>query len=247
LHDISDPILIYLDETGDHSLEKIDQDFPLFVLTTFLVRQSVYINEIVPYVYKLKIENFGHEGTILHSRDIRKARPPFDFLQNKIRRESFLESTSQLIGNLNYKLIVSVIKKTRLIQVYSKPYNPYELALKFNMERIVILLKKINQTRVRLIAESRGENEDNSLRLAFYKILREGTERIGKEEFRKIELILTFLPKSFNIIGTQIADLCGYPIGRYILNPDKENKPYKVIEQKILGKIDGWDCFKVFP
>jgi hypothetical protein len=245
--EISNPLLIYLDETGDHSLEKIDKDFPLFVLTTFLVRQSVYTNEIIPTVYKIKIENFGHEGIILHSRDIRKAQPPFEFLQNTKKRGPFLEAISQLIGNLNFKLIVSVIKKERLVEVYSKPYNPYELALKFNMERIVILLKKINQTKVRLVAESRGENEDNSLRLAFYKILRDGTERISKEEFMKIDFILTFLPKSYNIIGTQIADLCGYPIGRHILNPEKENKPFEVIKPKILGEVDGWDCFKVFP
>ena len=151
-----DPVLVYLDETGDHSLDKIDKDFPIFVLTTLLVRQSVYINEIIPKVYQLKIDNFGHEGVILHSRDIRKAQTPFEFLMNVNKREPFLNSISELMGNLNFKLIVSVIKKEKLIKLYTKPFNPYELALKFNLERIIALLSQLNQTKVRLVAESRG-------------------------------------------------------------------------------------------
>lgn len=244
---IIDPVLVYLDETGDHSLDKIDRDFPIFVLTTFITRQSVYINEIIPKIYQLKIDNFGHEGVVLHSRDIRKAQPPFEFLMNKSRREPFIESISTLLGSLNFKLIVSVIKKEILVKQYLKPYNPYDLALKFNMERIAVLLKQLNQKKVRIIAESRGKNEDDALRLSFYEIIEKGTEKIKKEEFHKIEFVLTFLPKSYNIVGTQIADLCGYPIGRYVLNPLKENKSFEVIKSKILRKINGWDCFKIFP
>ncbi len=240
-------ILIFLDETGDHSLENIDKDFPVFILTTVLVRQSVYINEIIPMVYALKINNFGHEGIILHSRDIRKAQPPFEFLLNKNKREPFLESISNLIGKLNFKLIVSVIKKEKLVKTYIKPYNPYELALKFNLERIVVILKQFSQVKAHLIAESRGKNEDNMLRLSFYEIIKNGTEKISKDEFAKYELILTFIPKSHNIIGTQIADLCGYPIGRFILNPGKVNKSFEIIKPKILGNINGWDCLKIFP
>lgn len=164
---IEDPVLIYLDETGDHSLDKIDKDFPIFVLTTFLVRQSIYINEIIPKVYKLKIDNFGHEGIILHSRDIRKAKPPFEFLLNEKKRLPFLNAISDLMGTLNFKLIVSVIKKESLVKNYIQPYNPYELALKFNLERIIVLLTQIKQKKVRLVAESRGQNEDDTLRLAF--------------------------------------------------------------------------------
>ncbi len=244
---LDDPILIYLDETGDHSLEKIDKDFPIFVLTTFLVRQSIYINQVVPKVYKLKIKYVGHEGIILHSRDIRKAKPPFEFLLNENKRTEFLSAISELMASLNFKIIVSVIKKERLVKTYVKPYNPYELALKFNLERIVVLLDQIKQKKVRLIAESRGQNEDDTLRLACYDIITGGTERISKAKFAEFDIILSFLPKANNIIGTQFADLCGYPIGRQVLNPLKENKAFEVIKPKIIEKINGWQCFKVFP
>jgi hypothetical protein len=42
-----------------------------------------YINQIVPRVNQLKFDVFGHEGVILHSRDIRKAQGDLAFLQTR--------------------------------------------------------------------------------------------------------------------------------------------------------------------
>ena len=36
------------DECGDHSLEKIDRDFPLFVLSTIIIAKAAYVETIVP-------------------------------------------------------------------------------------------------------------------------------------------------------------------------------------------------------
>ena len=76
------PKIIYLDETGDHSLEKHDDNFPLFVLTMVVCDIETYTNEIMPMVCRLKFDYFGHEGVIIHSREIRKAQKDFNFLQN---------------------------------------------------------------------------------------------------------------------------------------------------------------------
>jgi len=244
---MDDPVLIYLDETGDHSLTTIDKDFPLFTLTTILIRQSKYINDIVPRFYNFKHNAVGHEGIILHSRDIRKAQPPFDFLLNPNKRKKFLDELSSHIVASDFKILASVIKKDRLVKFYTYPYNPYDLALKFNLERILVLMKNINQEKIRIIAESRGKNEDDALRLSFYQIIDKGTERISKDVFKEFEFVLTFLPKNNNIIGTQLADLCGYPISRYILNPEKENKSYQLIKTKFITNIKNWSFFKVFP
>lgn len=243
----NDTILFYLDETGDHSLEKVDKDFPIFVLTVFVVSQNNYINNIIPAANKIRFDFWGHEGIIFHSRDIRKALFPFNILQNKSTKELFLEAISNLMKNSEFNLIVSVIKKEKLKSQYLNPYNPYDLALKFILERIIILLKNTEQKNVTLIAECRGKNEDDSLRLSFLKIINNGTEKINKSVFADYNFILKFLPKSNNVLGTQLADLSGYPIGRKVLFPDKENKAYDLIEPKILRKIDKWDCFKIFP
>lgn len=72
--------IVYVDETGDHSLELIDKDFPVFALAMFVCDTTYYNHTILPTVAQLKTDYFGHEGIILHSRDIRKAQKDFDFL-----------------------------------------------------------------------------------------------------------------------------------------------------------------------
>ena len=59
---------VYLDETGDHTLELVDKEFPIFVLVMVICDNDNYIHSIVPAIYRLKFDFFGHEGAILHSR-----------------------------------------------------------------------------------------------------------------------------------------------------------------------------------
>lgn len=44
-----------------------------------------------------------------------------------------------------------------------------------------------------------------------------------------------------NIIGTQMADLAGYPIARHVLDPNKANAPYEIIRPKFCRQL------KIFP
>ncbi len=80
------PLIAYLDEAGDHALAAPDRDFPVFALSLLVVDTAAYARRIVPAVYALKLDLWGHEGVILHSRDIRKAQGPFAFLTEPGRR-----------------------------------------------------------------------------------------------------------------------------------------------------------------
>jgi hypothetical protein len=78
--------MAFLDECGDHSLTKIDKDFPIFVLSLVLLKRADYLKTVLPAVNNLKLKYWDHEGVNLHSRDIRKAEGPFCILQNPARR-----------------------------------------------------------------------------------------------------------------------------------------------------------------
>ena len=69
--------LAFFDECGDHSLLKIDPDFPLFVLALVVVERRAYADEILSPFNRFKLRYFNHEGVNLHSRDIRLASGPF--------------------------------------------------------------------------------------------------------------------------------------------------------------------------
>ena len=86
-------LIAFLDEAGDHKLELVDKDFPIFVLVALVCDRNQYIEQIVPAVYRLKINWFGHEGVVLHSRDIRRANGEFSFLQlSEFRHHSMTPS-----------------------------------------------------------------------------------------------------------------------------------------------------------
>ena len=96
------PLLVYLDETGDHSLEIVDREFPIFALVMLVCDQTVYSEKIIPAVYRLKMDYFGHEGVILHSRDIRKAVNDFSFLLNPQKRLPFYQRINEIMAMDGY-------------------------------------------------------------------------------------------------------------------------------------------------
>lgn len=242
------PLIVYLDESGDHSLELVDPGFPLFALVMMVCDTTHYTQKIVPDVYQLKMDYFGHEGVILHSRDIRKALGPFAFLQVPQKRQPFYDRVNRIMAEADYSLIASVIRK----QAHRDRYgvfaeNPYDLALKFALERLLPLLEHAGQNEIRIIAEARGKREDDDLRLSFYRIVNSGTEYILASRFKHIQFALEFKPKAMNIVGTQLADLAGYPIARYVLDPKKANPAYEILKGKFYcgpGWVRG---LKIFP
>lgn len=71
--------IIYVDESGDHSLVSIDQNYPIFVLCFCIIKKDEYINKIIPEFQKLKFKYFGHDNIIFHSHEIRKRENIFLF------------------------------------------------------------------------------------------------------------------------------------------------------------------------
>jgi len=242
------PLVVYLDETGDHSLEIVDKEFPIFALVLLVCDPKVYVEKIVPAVYRLKMDYFGHEGVILHSRDIRKAVNDFSFLLNPQKRLPFYRRINEIMEMDGYTLIASVIRK----QVHKDRYglqanNPYDLALTFAMERLLPLLEDRGESEVKIVAEARGKREDDELHLSFLRIITEGTSFVSADRFRKIQFQLIFRPKVMNIVGIQMADLAAYPIARHVLDPKKPNPAYGIVEKRFYrgkGLIRG---LKVFP
>ena len=52
--------MVFLDEAGDHSLDPVDKDFPVFVLVILFCEQDDYAKIIVPAFTSFKIDQFGH-------------------------------------------------------------------------------------------------------------------------------------------------------------------------------------------
>lgn len=239
--------IIYVDESGDHSVTSIDDDYPIFVLDFCIFRKEHYASVVSPRVQSFKFSHFGHDTVVLHEHEIRKQRPPFAFLQNLPRRTSFMAGLNQLIEQIEFTVIAAVIDKLRLSRNYSQPINPYEIALCFCMERAYAFLKERSQhdRTTHIVVERRGRREDDALELAFRRI-RDGANQWGAMPGFEI----VFADKKTNSAGLQLADLTARPIGRHVLNPAQPNRAWEIIEPKLRrspsGRVGGWGL-KVFP
>ncbi len=242
------PVIVYVDETGDHGMVSIDPGFPLFVLSLVIVDINTYAQQVLPAFCHFKLEHFGHEGIILHSREIRKAQGAFGFLTDPAKRAPFYDRLYQVMETCEYSIISVVIRKQKHKDKYgAAAHNPYSLAFTFALERLLPMLEGLGQTDVQLVAEARGKREDADLKLAVLDVVSNGTYYVPAARFKKIQFRLEFLPKAMNIIGTQMADLAGYPIARYALDP-KYQGPLRHILLKKVYRGPGWVYgLKIFP
>jgi hypothetical protein len=239
--------IAFFDECGDHSLERIDQDFPLFVLSTVIVERSAYLETVVPALNRLKLRFWPHEGVNLHSREIRKALGDFAFLQVPAQRQAFLGALSEMLAALPFTLFIVAIRK----QVHRDRYgeqatNPYDLALTYTFERVLHFLEGHGESVLPVTAEARGRNEDNELTAAFHRLMTAGTRYQSAARFRALACPLTFRRKSDNIAGIQLADLCAHPSARKVLNPSQPNQAHELVARHLYRRdtVSGW---KIFP
>lgn len=220
--------IIYVDESGDHSLESIDPDYPVFVLSFCIFRKADYADRVTPAIRHLKFATFGHDMVVLHESDIRRKKGAFSRL-SKAPREAFLNTLTDIIGGADFQLVAVVIDKRKLKDRYARPAHPYHLALEFGLERIYRLLKEAGQDGALtfLVCEARGQKEDAELELEFRRI------RDGENYFRKpLPFDLIMADKKTNSEGLQLADLTARPIGLTVLRPGQENRAAAVLERK---------------
>jgi hypothetical protein len=238
--------IVYIDESGDHGMNNINPETPVFALAFCIFPKDAYRLDVVPRAQELKFEFWGHDCVILHGHEIRKARGDFNILLNSEVRGRFIDHMNSFMDALPVTIIAAAIDKVKHKAKYAFPRNPYEIALAFCMERLQFWLKEQGQLDLvtHLIVEKRGKPEDDALELEFRRIV-DGANKMGKMP----NLEIRFMDKKHNSTGLQVADLVAYPIARHVIKPDQPNRAYELIEGKIRsrgGNIHGYGL-KVFP
>ena len=248
--DFSDYI-VFVDESGDHGMASIDPAYPLFVLSCCVVGKRDYMQSIVPAVQRLKFDTFGHDSVVLHERDIRRDLGPFSTLRDRAKKQAFIEALTDVLAAAPMTVFAAVIDKRRLLD-RNRDENPYEVSLRFCLERIYYKLAKQGQVAherqplaTHVLCEARGRNEDTELELAFRRICDGDNYGNMKMPFEPV-----ICDKKSNSVGLQLADLVARPIGMQALKPEQANRAWDVIREKLDrspgGQINGYGL-KCFP
>ena len=241
---------LFLDESGTSDLTNIDPNFPILALTGVLITEDAYIT-LKERVNDLKTKYFPHKQVVLHRRDMRKYERGFEiFFDDNVKR-NFYNDLNRILTEADYVLISSAIDKRRHIEQYGKlADDPYEIALTFIMERALYEADERDATNAHVYIESRGKREDKVITSRYNQILYRGSQIDAARFQRLFDTEASLRRKTDDEIGIEIADLCAYPIARYILNNSEPNQAFDVIKPKIRanarGEMIGYGI-KVFP
>lgn len=202
--------VVYVDESGDHSLVSIDPAYPVFVLALCVFHKRHYSEKIIPAVEKLKFNYFGHDSVVLHENEIRKQKGAFAFLNDRGVRAEFMEQVSSIMEASNFILIACVVDKTRLSRNEGSGSNPYHIALGVCLDALHAFLaeKQQDSFMTHVVVECRGKKEDAELELEFRRIC-DGENALG----RHLPFDIVFADKKTNLAGLQLADLVARPVG----------------------------------
>ena len=225
---------LYIDECGDHELEKFNPNFPIFTLCGFLVPGDK-LETLENAVKSFKRQFFNDESVIIHSRDIRKQEKEYSILQYPEIRHSFYERINNILGQADVYTIVSCsILKEPFVERFSRGEDVYGLSLKYLIERAIFCMDdNVEDGILDVYIERRGVKQDRAL-LNYYNRLRAiGTKWVTAERLVSRLGRFMFSYKKDNVIGLQLADLIAYPITRHVLNPTAPNPAYDIICDKI--------------
>ncbi|KJD31360.1 hypothetical protein PK35_14710 [Tamlana nanhaiensis] len=239
---------LFLDESGDHGLKKIDKSFPIFLLCGILISEENY-KLIRNEINRIKIEFWNNKNVIFHSRDIRKCNNEFQILFDLGIKEKFYESINVLVEKQQYNIIAASINKTEFIKKYGRLENDvYEISLSFILERTVFCLDKLgNCNDLEIIIERRGKKEDTKLNEHIQKVKQIGTYYVDSERIQNYGFKAKFSWKNENINGLQLSDLIAYPIARKILNPQGVNLSFDKFKHNFYTKNGRVYGLKKFP
>jgi hypothetical protein len=243
---MSSGFVVYVDESGDHSLTSINPDFPVFVLAFCVFPVDVYIDRVVPLMQRIKFDFFNHDMVVFHEREIRKSLPPFDLLLRPDVRRQFLTRIDAVFEE-RFGVIATAIHKPEFKDRVGTASNPYHVALEFGLERVFLQLQQRGAARQEtvLVFESRGKREDRELEAEFDRVMATTKMRGMADSFR-----FTIANKQANSSGLQLADLVARPIGTHVIHRDQPNRAWERVLERMpkspSGAVQGWGL-KIYP
>lgn len=243
--------IVYVDESGDHSLQSIDDNYPIFVLAFCVFHKRHYSEVIVPALEKFKFNHFGHDQIVLHENEIRRRKGHFRTLNSREKQQNFIQQLTEIIEFSNFVLISATIDK-REIKRLNVNDNAYHIALGMCLESLneFLIEKGQNNVKTHIVVECRGSKEDNELELEFRRICG-GNNRYNIT----LPFEIIFSDKKVMSSGLQLADLVARPIGLQTLKPEQENRAFESLKEKFfctggreqLGENFEGVGMKIFP
>lgn len=264
---------LFIDENGDSNLKhiikmrkasrEVDLDNRFFTVTGCAINKKDF-SYIKKSIAELKLK-YWNEGKFLykdkdgeklkrvcfHSKEIRDEKGPF--CNSVIDCKSFKRNLTDFIKNIPITLFSSSIDKYKHYLLHEdNPISPYSLSLVFILERFARFFLNANETGI-IILESRGKKEDREILQYILNVICKGTYYVSQSYFNRIKGVY-FNPKwcvnaneQSSYFGLEIADICSYPIHKYVKYGTKDSV-FEIVEEKLYNyPFHNGYGLKIFP
>jgi hypothetical protein len=234
--------ILFLDESGDHNLVKIDQSHPIFVLGGVVANKDYALGEMTDKVNQFKMDLFNTTNIILHTADFTRQKNGFEALIDRGFCENFYQRLNKLISELDITIIACAVKKQSHFERYGfEAVDPYHLSLNVLVERFCYMIEK--EKKGIIVAEARDSTLDRQLDIAWLNLKISGTHFMQAVEINQKIKSLETRTKQDNLAGLEIADIIVTPIARRILKR-QSRIDLEIIKNKMrknhLGEITGY-------
>lgn len=232
-----DDSLVFVDECGPHSVKAPDT-FPVFTLAAVIARRTHYDDVLDVRWREWKATNLGSGDASIHEPDVRKRESRFagehgSELVNSLR--GFLETAefdvvACAVNRVEYRKFAAPDPLDATL-----PDHMYLFAMDVLFERIALVLDgKLPGGKASVVVESRGPREDALLQYEFARLHLDGTSYIGDSFFRsRLCPGISFLAKTQNCTGLQLADLVARPISEKVANPTGTPERWPEVRRKL--------------
>ena len=231
-------MLVYIDETGDHNLVKIDPQYPIFGLGALLISETEYI-KMDEAINSIKRKFFNDDKTfILHSSELKRPlnqksdKRNICMLDSKKRESFYKVFDERILKDIDFKIVSCFIRKQLMVSKYSYPVDPYHFSFENLLNRIIKYGNGFNN----IYAEKRGPELDNELLTEYEKLSKTGIHLysadtvVTKTSFKLIN-------KKENINGLQVIDLILSCIARMIYGKKRKMINNDLSPDLIMKKI----------
>ncbi len=232
--------ILYIDETGDHSLSKIDPSYPIFALIGVIADQEYHDGELSNSLDVFKERHFGTKDIVLHAQEMTHPQNSrnnlyLKFLDVDFRRR-FYQDFESFLKSIHISIVACVIMKNEHFANYGlAAKDPYLISFDNLINRLVFDLS--GKQKGQIIAEGRNSILDNQLEIAYLTARIEGTDKVQPSELRfKLGRSIEFRSKSDNVAGLQIADMVASPIARHYLGKP-ERVGHQISYDSVFSKV----------
>jgi len=221
---------LFLDESGNHSLNAYEPRYPVFVLGGVIIDEDD-LAAVGSAVLAFKRDVLGDESVVLHTADIARNRRGFEHLADAALRRRFYSRLNALMAALDFTAVACAVDKSLLVERYgSLAVDPYALSLGVVVERFCFALGASQRGRIQV--ESRNRSLDRQLQSAWDLLRINGSRFVRASTIGRRIVSFDFHGKREALPGLELADLVVSPLGRLVAGmPDRPDT------EIVLGKL----------